>query len=146
MSSAGSLVCTDQNPQPTSARPIRKITVNWTANASGAVNGNPITTVSDGLGSAVNAVISGVILAVVFKSAVATYAAVLKQFNGDGVDLLNGQGASLTSTTARIVPGFVCTDGTNKTMAPGVVVDDILELDITGAGSGGTGTVEIYVR
>ena len=100
--------------------------------------------------------ISGEIARVVFipgtggSQPSASYNATLKIVNGDGfddgLDLLSGQGASLSNTAnTEITPSVAMKDGTT-TSTNRRAVNDILELDITAAGNAKSGTVVLYVK
>ena len=65
--------------------------------------------------------------------------------DSDSVDVLAGRGADLSDTaTTNICPGTPLKDGTTTSVVP-MVVDSILTLNITNAGTG-VGTVVVYVR
>lgn len=113
-------------------RPIRTVALAWTADASGSV----MWTLASG---AESGLLSGLIHRVVFVPGTggsqpsSGYGVTLADSNG--VDLLAGQGAGLSSTAAsQYVP-----------TAP-VAVDDICTLHVSAAGAEKSGTVVIYLR
>lgn len=66
--------------------------------------------------------------------------------DSDGIDVLAGEGANLSETTAsHICPGLSITDGTTLGVTP-IVVDGILTLNVTNAGNSKAGRVDVYVR
>jgi len=107
--------------------------------------------VADGSGNATVAsgfAISGQIMRVVFDPGspepTASYDITLT--DADGVDVLASQGADLSETvTSHVCPGTPLKDGTTTSVVP-IVVDSILTLNVSNAGSGGAGSVIVYVR
>lgn len=74
----------------------------------------------------------------------ATYSLTLK--DSSGVDVLAGLGAGVsTSAVSSIVPGARITDSTTTNVVP-FVVNDLLTLGVTMAGSNKTGSVILYVK
>lgn len=72
----------------------------------------------------------------------ATYGITIK--DGSGVDILGDQCSALTSNVVvSLVPGEAFTDGVTTSVAP-FVVNDMLVLDVTGAGSNKTGSIILY--
>lgn len=62
-----------------------------------------------------------------------------------GIDVLAGQGANLSNTTAtHVSPGVPLKDGTTTHVAP-VFIDGTLTLAVANAGNAKTGTVTIYM-
>lgn len=73
-----------------------------------------------------------------------TYSLTLK--DSSGVDVLAGLGAGVsTSAVVSVVPGIKITDSVTTNVVP-IVVNDLLTLDVTVAGSNKTGTVILYVK
>lgn len=110
------------------------------------------TFVASGAGAATVAstvVISGEIVRVVIipsASAAPTTLYDLTLTDSDSVDVLAAQGANMSATvTLNICPGTPLKDGTTTSVIP-MVVDSILTLNVTNAGSAGAGTVIVYVR
>lgn len=108
--------------------------------------------VSDGSGNAAipsTLPVSGRIQRVVFvpsatAAPTANYDVTL--LDSDGVDVLSGQGANLSETTASsICPGIALKDGTTTSVVPGVV-DSVLTLNVSNAGDSKAGKVIVYVR
>lgn len=135
---AGSLTITTQNLYRGPARPVMKIMLAWTCTAGGAVSGN------------YTDYVSGELLRVVFipggggNAPTNLYDIVLNDENG--LDILAGQGANLSSTvTTNVIPGVPVKDGTS-TFTGAVSLDDKLELQVSNAGASKTGTVILYVR
>jgi hypothetical protein len=63
-----------------------------------------------------------------------------------GVDVLAGQGIALVSNVVvSVVPGLMSTDGVQSNTVP-FVVNDLLTLSVTNAGSLKTGNVILYVK
>ena len=136
---AGSVTVTDQNFTDKASRPIRKISIAWTSDASGDVNGYPT-----------SAFLSGQVVRVVFApSAGGTQPSNLYDvtlLDGSGLDVLAGQGVNLSNSAASaVVPGVPLRDGTTTSVHP-CHIDDQLELRVSGAGNAKTGTVVLYVR
>lgn len=112
-----------------------KYTLAWTASTNGVVVAVPTTFYVRG--EIQRAVLSG-------TSTGATYSLTLK--DTAGVDVLAGLGAAVaTNAVASFVPGIRITDGTTTNVRP-YVVNDILTLDVTVAGSNKTGAVYLYVK
>lgn len=64
----------------------------------------------------------------------------------DGIDVLAGQGANLSSSAAsHVCPGVPLKDGTTTSAVP-IVVDGTLTLNVTNAGDTKAGSVAVYVR
>lgn len=107
--------------------------------------------VADGAGAATVASglpVSGEIQRVVIDplSPAPTAAYDLTLTDEDSIDVLAAQGANLDATASKsFVPGTPLTDGTTTSTRP-IVVDGILTLNVTNAGSGGAGKVVVYVR
>lgn len=120
-------------------------------------NGTDIVThtfewLSDGSGNAVLASgipVSGEIKRVVFVPSLtlpptALYDVTLTDENG--IDVLGAQGANLpASGNTNVCPGVPMKDGTTTTTRP-FVVDDVLTLNVSNAGSAKSGKVIVYVR
>lgn len=129
----------NQTDRWTKNDPVRKITMAWTSDGSGAVNGVPTPQA-----------VSGEILRVVTvpnggdTAPTNNYGITL--IDEHGLDVLNGRGASRSDTTAQqFMPGVTVSDGTNNGAAP-VAVSGILELRVASAGAAKGGTVVLYVR
>ena len=74
----------------------------------------------------------------------ATYSLTLK--DSSGIDVLAGLGSGVsTSAVSSVVPGIKVTDSVSTNVVP-IVVNDLLTLDVTVAGSNKTGTVILYVK
>jgi hypothetical protein len=66
--------------------------------------------------------------------------------DGDGLDILAGQGANLHETnSSHVCPGVPLKDGTTTSVVP-VAVHGELTLNITNAGDSKTGVIRIYLR
>ena len=133
---AGSVTITDQKFLDRSSRPVRKLTLAWTCDASGVVSG----TLTD--------YVSGEIVRAVFApgspAPTDLYDATL--LDGAGADVLGGQGADRSAAVVQqVAPGVPLKDGTS-TSVRGVQVDDTLELRIANAGNSKAGTLVLYVR
>jgi hypothetical protein len=105
---------------------------------------------TDGTVALASGVINGTILCVEFKpdgggtQPTDSYDVTLT--DAAGVDVLAGQGANLSNSTATAVcPGVPFKDGTTTSAAPRVVAD-ALTLNVSNAGSGKGGQVILYVR
>jgi hypothetical protein len=62
------------------------------------------------------------------------------------VDVLAGLGSGVsTSTVSSVVPGIKITDSVTTNVVP-IVVNDLLTLGVTVAGSNKTGSVILYVK
>jgi hypothetical protein len=112
-----------------------KYTLAWTASTNGVVVAVPTTFYVRG--EIARVVLNG-------TSTGATYSLTLK--DSSGVDVLAGLGAGVsTSAVSSIVPGARITDSTTTNVVP-IVVNDLLTLGVTVAGSNKTGTVILYVK
>jgi len=114
------------------------VTLAWTSDASGNMNGIP----TDFL--------AGELLRCVFTpgsgGSEPTDGYDAELLDSNGVDLLAGEGASLSHTsTTSICPAVEMTDGSHPTCRP-FVFNDKLQLEISGAGNGKSGLVVLYVR
>lgn len=132
---AGTVTVTDQK-----LRSCRRISLAWTSDASGDVNG----TATD--------YISGMIARVVFVPGTGgseptnLYDVTLRAYSSDGIDLLAGQGANLANNAnTHVCPGVPLKDGTTTSVTP-IFVDDTLELVVANAGNAKSGTVVLYIR
>ncbi len=116
---------------------IVKHTFDWLSDGAG------IATVLSGLP------VTGKIQRVVFvpsASAVPTTLYDVTMTDENGIDVLAGQGANLSETTASSVcPGTALKDGTTVGVVQ-TVVDGILTLNVTNAGASKAGQVILYVR
>lgn len=117
-------------------RTVKKITMDWLSNASGAVSGTA------------TKARSGQILRVVFQpdsgGTQPTDQYDVTLLDDDGMDVLAGVGANLSNAAnSQVVP--VVTDGNNGNMAP-VAFDGTLELQVANAGNAKGGIVIIYYR
>lgn len=116
---------------------IVKHTFDWLSDGAGAA------TLPSGLP------VTGQIQRVVFvpsASAVPTTLYDVTMTDENGIDVLAGQGANLSETTASSVcPGTALKDGTTVGVVP-TVVDGILTLNVTNAGAAKAGKVILYVR
>ncbi len=74
----------------------------------------------------------------------ATYSLTLK--DSSGVDVLAGLGVGVsTSAVSCVVPGIKITDSVTTNVVP-IMVNDLLTLGVTVAGSNKTGSVILYVK
>jgi len=144
MASSGTLTGAVQSLGKGPMRPITKISMTWTSTSGGAVS----QTVVDGNGNTVY--VSGELLRVVFIPGTGgnqpsnNYSAQLTDQNG--IDLLAGQGATLSNTTTtHVCPGVKVTDGATSTERA-IAGDDKLTLVIGSAGNGKQGAVVLYLR
>jgi len=116
---------------------VVKHTFDWVSSGGGAA------TVPSGLA------ITGKIERVVFipsASAIPTTLYDVTLTDENGIDVLAGQGANLSETTASSVcPGTALKDGTTVGVVQ-TVVDGILTLNVTNAGASKAGQVILYVR
>lgn len=119
-------------------RTVRKITLDWTSDASGNVSGTN------------TKYLSGEILRIIFipdsggTQPTDGYDVVLNDDNG--VDILANQGANLSNANTSVVcPGVALKDGTTTSVRP-VVIDDTLELQVSNAGASKGGKVILYMR
>jgi len=111
-----------------------KYTFAWTASTNGIVSEDTTFYVR---GEIQRVVLDG-------TSTGATYSLTLKDLSG--VDVLAGLGAGVsTSAVSCIVPGVSVTDSVTTNVIP-FVVNDLLTLGVTVAGSNKTGSVILYVK
>ena len=111
-----------------------KLTLAWTASTNGIVSQSTTFYVR---GEIARVVLGG-------TSTGATYSLTLK--DSSGVDVLAGLGVGVsTGAVSSIVPGVRITDSTTTNVVP-FVVNDLLTLDVTVAGSNKTGSVILYVK
>jgi hypothetical protein len=113
---------------------INKYTLEWTASTNGIVS------------QATTFYVRGEIARVSLNgtSTGATYSLTLKDLSG--VDVLAGLGVGVsTSAVSSVVPGIKITDSVTTNVVP-IVVNDLLTLGVTVAGSSKTGTVILYVK
>lgn len=143
MANTGSIVENWQDSVNRVARPIRTVSIAWTSDGSGAVT-QPLT------GGKQSGYVSGLIQRVVFVPGTSgvqptnLYSVTLK--DSSGIDVLSGQGASLSnSANTHIKPSVPMKDGTTTSTAE-IAVDDILTLGVTAAGAAKQGTVILYLR
>ena len=111
-----------------------KYTLTWTASASGIVS------------NATTFYVRGELSRVTFTGAGTgtTYSVTLT--DSAAVDVLAGQGAGIVSNSVTtVVPGVKISDGVTTNVVP-FVINDLLTLLITGAGSNKTGSVILYVK
>jgi hypothetical protein len=111
-----------------------KYTLAWTASTNGIVS------------QATTFYVRGEIARVSLNgtSTGATYSLTLK--DSSGIDVLAGLGSGVsTSTVSSVVPGIKITDSVTTNVVP-IVVNDLLTLGVTVAGSNKTGTVILYVK
>lgn len=136
---AGSITETQLYDSRFTSTQINRHALAWVSDASGNVNGTPTT-----------AAIRGTILKVEFKPDTGgtqpTNAYDVTLTDTAGVDVLAGQGANLSNSTATaVVPGVPFTDGTTTAVAP-CVVAEALTLNVSNAGNAKGGQVILYVR
>src|SRR5258708_2022396 len=117
---------------------FNRVVLAWTSDASGNVNGLPTGN------------INGTICKVEFVPGTGgsqptdLYDVTLT--DAAGVDVLAGQGANLSQTTATaVVPGVSFKDGTTTSAAP-CVVAEALTLNVSNAGNAKSGQVILYLR
>jgi hypothetical protein len=139
MAAAGSIVETAQLLFDQVRRPVRWYSLAWTSDASGNVSGIPTVNV-----------ISGSIERVVFVPGTGgvepTDLYDVTLLDSHGIDVLAGQGANLSQSSAsHIKPGVPMKDGTTTSTAP-IAVDEVLTLAVSAAGNAKSGTVILYVR
>ena len=111
-----------------------KYTLAWTASTNGIVS------------EATTFYVRGEIKRVILDgtSTGATYSLTLKDTSG--VDVLAGLGVGVsTSAVSCVVPGVSVTDSVTTNVIP-FVVNDLLTLGVTVAGSNKTGSVILYVK
>lgn len=139
MSAVGAISFGNVTPGRGPLRPVQTYSFTWTSSAGGAVSGilSPD-------------IISGQIVRAVFIPGAGGvqptngYSAQLT--DGNGLDVLAGQGASLSNaTTTNIAPGVEVTDGTNIGVLP-IAVNEQLTLVIASAGNAKQGTIVLYIR
>jgi len=128
---AGSVTLTYGETRPT----VRTVTLAWTSDAAGAVNGT------------LTKMVSGEVLRVVYvpgsggTQPTDLYDLTLEDANG--VDVLAGKGANLSNVNkTQICP--LIGDGTTTNQRN--AVDGTLELKVTNAGNAKTGTVVVYLK
>jgi len=113
---------------------VNKYTLAWTASTNGIVSQATTFYVR---GEIARASLNG-------TSTGATYSLTLK--DGSGVDVLAGLGVGVsTSAVSSVVPGIKITDSVTTNAVP-IVVNDLLTLGVTVAGSNKTGSVILYVK
>lgn len=117
---------------------VRKYTLAWVSHTDGVVNLNTSKT------------LVGELVRVVFAPGAGGVQPDdlydLTLLDGDGIDVLAGQGANLTNAApTHIVPGVPFKDGTTVSLRP-VTVHGTLNLVIANAGSGKSGSLTLYVR
>ena len=115
-----------------------KITFAWTSDASGAVSGT------------LTGPLQGVIARVVFIPGTSgvqpTNAYDVTLLDGNGFDVLAGNGANLSNvTTTQVVPACSITDGVTPTVTP-IYISDTLELQVANAGNAKSGTLVLYLE
>jgi gas vesicle protein len=111
-----------------------KYTLAWTASTNGIVSQ---TTTFYVRGEIARVSLNG-------TSTGATYSLTLK--DSSGIDVLAGLGSGVsTSAVSSVVPGIKITDSATTNVVP-YVVNDLLTLGVTVAGSNKTGTVILYVK
>lgn len=142
MANAGSVTESWQDSIDRVNRPIRTVTLQWTSTAGGAV----IWLLAGGRNGGY---MSGKIQRVVFipgsggAQPSASYSVTLT--DSSGIDVLAGQGASLSnSSTTHVKPGVPIKDGTTTSTAE-IAVDDVCTLNVTAAGVSKSGTVVVYL-
>jgi hypothetical protein len=139
MAAVGSITFSNVTPGRGPLRPVQEYSFAWTSSAGGAVSGIPTPDV-----------ISGQIVRAVFIPGTGgaqpsnAYSAQLT--DGNGMDVLANQGASLSNvTTTHTAPGVTVTDGTNNGVLP-IAVNEVLTLVIAAAGNAKSGTLVLYIR
>ncbi len=138
MAATGTLAVTDVVPLQVPHLPVQKVTLAWTSDASGNVD------------QTTPAAYGGEILRVVFVPGTGgnqpsnNYTVTL--LDAQGLDLLSGQGASLSNTTTtEICPTVPAKDGTTtSTTTRGFY--DRLELVVSGGGNAKQGSLILYLR
>lgn len=115
---------------------VRRIVVAWTSDSSGNASGSVY--------------VNGVILRAAFKPGSGGnqptngYAMTLTDYAG--LDVLAGQGASLSNASAsHKAPLAAATDGTTQGVVP-IAANDDLTLSVSGAGNTKSGELILYVR
>jgi len=145
MAVAGSIVFSEQSMGRGPRRPISMITLAWTSSSGGAVSGLPVLT-SAGIVDYLSGEIERVVFIPGTGGVQPTNGYSVTLLDGNGVDVLAGQGASLSNvTTTHIKPGVKITDGTTTSIAP-IAIDDQLTLNVSAAGNAKQGTVVLYLR
>lgn len=128
-------VCTFTTRYAQADSDVVRITIDWTSHTDGTVT------------QALPKAYSGILERVVFNPGATAPTALYDVTLTDeqSVDVLAGQGADLSATvTSQVKPGIPFKDGTTTSVAP-VVIDDLLTLNITNAGSGKTGVIVLYI-
>lgn len=111
-----------------------KYTLAWTASTNGIVS------------ESTSSYIRGKISRVVFGGGTTANTIYVSLTDTAGVDVLAGQGVALVSNVVvSVVPGLKNTDGVQSNTVP-FVVNDLLTLSVTNAGSLKTGNVILYVE
>ena len=135
---AGTVTQSDYDDRLGNQLPVQRVVLAWVSDGSGNVSG--ILTTKRILGK---------IARVVFVPGTGSlqpsgsYSVTLLDENG--IDLLSGQGASLSNSSAtEVAPGCPMKDGTTTTTT-WPAINDKLQLTVSGAGSGKAGTVVVYV-
>jgi len=122
----------------TESRTMNKLAIDWTSSSSGAVPSTDSET------------ISGEILRCVFvpdsSGTQPSNAYDVTLSDADGIDILAGNGANLSNTTAlSIVPGEELLSGGSSGIRP-FAVDGPLSLVVANAGDTKGGTINLYYR
>ena len=127
MAVTGSVTITIQGLMRGPVSPVALVALSWTSDASGNVSGN----LTDWL--------VGELLRACFIPGTGGaepsdgYAATV--LDSSGLDILAGQGATLSNTsTTHVCPAVLMTDGAHATCRP-MVINDKLDLVISGAGN-----------
>lgn len=135
---AGTLTLPTTYLSPSPAYVVSRVAFPWTSDASGNVSGNP------------TGVLYGTILKVQFvpgaggSQPTSGYSVTL--LDTSGIDVLAGQGSTLSNTTATaVIPGIPFKDGTTTGTAPCVVAEALRPV-VSGAGNAKSGTLVIYLR
>lgn len=144
---AGTVVETRQEITDQVRRPVRSITLAWTSDASGDVT---YELVGSGKVSGSGNYVSGYLERVIFVPGAGgvqptdLYDVTIIEENG--LDVLAGQGANLSQSSAsHVKPSVPMTDGTTTSTAP-IALDNILTLNVSNAGNAKSGTVILYLR
>jgi tartrate dehydratase alpha subunit/fumarate hydratase class I-like protein len=125
MAAAGSATIT-----PVNLRPIKKVKVAWTSDASGNVNGGAAVTPDTYTGKILG------IVTIPAGGGVQPTSYAVKLVDSDGVD------QTLGNVTGRSITAQEAVQGTSL----GFVVESTLELQISGAGNAKQGTAYIYIQ
>lgn len=115
---------------------VVRITIDWTSHTDGTVT------------QALPKAYSGYLERVVFNpgSTAPTNLYDVTLTDEQSFDVLHGQGANLSDTnTTDVSPGVPLKDGTTTSVTK-CLIDDVLTLNITNAGSSKTGAVVLYIR